>query len=128
MVGCLVVGHGNVAQAMVDACNQIAGTRDGIYTLSCDEVSPKQLHSEITALIESEDLHDGLFILVGLHGGSYWNAAVRVSREYPNVEVLSGLNLSMLLSFITKREKHSVPELAELLEHDGIRAIRRARS
>lgn len=125
MVSCLVISHGNIAQAFVDASKHIVGECEHLYTLNCEELSPKQLQQKIAHLIESKELKDGLFILVSLKGGSCWNAAVRVAKEFDKVELISGLNLSIILSFITKGEKYGFEELGEILRNDGIRGISR---
>ncbi len=125
MVSCLVISHGQIAQASLDAAKQITGDCSDLYSLACDCVTPKALYKKIAHLIESENLKDGLFILVSLRGGSCWNAAAKVAKEYDKVELISGLNLSIVLSFITKREHYSFEELAEVLLKDGVRGISR---
>ena len=125
MIACLVITHGQIAQASLDAAKQITGDCTGLYSLDCDCVTPQALHDKITHLIESENLKDGLFILVSLRGGSCWNAAAKVAKEYDKVELISGLNLSIVLSFITKRGHYDFEELAEILLKDGIRGISR---
>ena len=125
MVGCLILSHGQIAQAFVDACKKISGDADNLYTLKCDGLAPKALLEKIENLIETEDLKDGLFILVSLRGGSYWNAAARLAQKYDKIEIISGLNLSQVLSFITKKNKYSFEKLAEVLYQDGLRGITR---
>jgi len=125
MVACLVISHGKIAQASLDAAIQITGDCSGLYSLDCDLDTPKTLYNKITHLIESENLKGGLYILVSLRGGSCWNVAAKVAKEYEKVEVLSGLNLSIVLSFITKKEHCDFKELAEVLLKDGVRGISR---
>ncbi len=125
MTTCLAISHGQIAQAFLDAAEQITGECSDIYCLNCNRDTPKALYDKITHLIESENLKDGLFILVSLRGGSCWNAAAKVAKEYEKVELISGLNLSILLSFITKREQCGFKELAEVLMKDGVRGISR---
>ena len=125
MPTCLTISHGQIAQAFLDAAKQITGECSDIYCLNCDRDTPKALYDKITHLIESENLKDGLFILVSLRGGSCWNAAAKVAKEYEKVELISGLNLSILLSFITKREQCGFKELTEVLMKDGVRGISR---
>ncbi len=125
MVSCLVISHGQIAQVFLDAAKQITGECGHLYSLDCDRDTPKALYHKITHLIESENLKDGLFILVSLKGGSCWNAAAKVAKEYEEVELLSGLNLSIVLSFITKREHYGFKELAKVLLKDGVRGISR---
>ncbi len=124
MTTCLAISHGQIAQAFLDAAKQITGECD-IYSLNCDRDTPKALYDKITHLIESENLKGGLFILVSLRGGSCWNAAAKAAKKYEKVELISGLNLSIVLSFITKREHFGFKELAEVLLKDGVRGISR---
>ena len=125
MVSCLVISHGQIAQVFLDAAKQITGECGELYRLDCDRDTPKALYDKITHLIESENLETGLFILVSLRGGSCWNAAAKVAKEYEMVELISGLNLSIVLSFITKREHYGFDEFAEVLLEDGVRGISR---
>lgn len=125
MVACLVLSHGKIAEVFLDAARQITGEGDHLFSLNCNCFTPKSLYEEITHLIESENLKDGLFILVSLRGGSCWNTAAKVVREYKKVELISGLNLSIVLSFISKRKSFGFEELAEVLLNDGMRGITR---
>jgi mannose/fructose/sorbose-specific phosphotransferase system IIA component len=125
MVGCIVLSHGQVAQALLDACKQILGECDNVYALNCKGLNPKGIYDNITHLIESKNLRDGLFILVSLRGGSCWNAACKILKEREKVQLISGLNLSIILSFVTKSKECSFEELGEILVRDGIRGITR---
>ncbi|RMF64346.1 MAG: PTS sugar transporter subunit IIA [Calditrichaeota bacterium] len=123
MVGCLLITHGQIGRALVEACEQITGEVRNVFTLSCNGLTPEAIYQQITHLIEENDLKDGLFILVGLRGGSCWNAGARVVHEYDNVELISGLNLSILLSFLTKADKYPFHKLGEVMKDDGQRGI-----
>lgn len=114
-----------MAQALLDACKQIIGECNNVYALSCRGLTPKGIYDNITHLIESKNLKDGLFIFVSLRGGSCWNAASRILRERGKVELISGLNLSIILSFVTKSKQYSFEELGEVLVRDGMRGITR---
>ncbi len=123
MIGCLLLSHGSVAQALLDASRKIVGEWPNVYAFDCDQVAANLLYEKIARLIESENLQDGLFILVCLRGGTCWNVAARISRDFQKVAVISGVNLSILLSFITKHTKFDFNELAAVLIEDGRRAI-----
>ncbi|MCZ6818322.1 MAG: hypothetical protein O7G31_02375 [Calditrichaeota bacterium] len=123
MVRCLLISHGNIAPAFVEASRRIAGECENVFTLNCDALGPTRLQERIAHLIESSHLEDGLFILVSLRGGSCWHAAAKIAREHERVKVISGLNLSLLLSFITKHKKYRFEELGEVMLADGIRGI-----
>jgi len=123
-IACLVVSHGDIASRFVAASAKIAGKCDDVHYLAEKDYSPSKLREELMTMLHSELSSDGLFIFVSLKGGSYWNCAMRLAKEFPGkVTVFSGLNLSMLLSFITKKHKYSFVELAEVIISDAIRGI-----
>jgi len=121
MFNCLVITHGGIAQAVIDAASRITGEMEGIHTFSCDGLRLRDMRERI--LDVADTISDGLFILVCVRGGSVWNAAVSVANEKDDVEVISGLNLAMLLSFITKREQLTFSKLKEALLEDGRRGV-----
>jgi len=123
MVGCLVLSHGKVAQAMIDATRGIVGECEQLFTLTVQDLSVREIHKRIAAVIEKHDLQDGLFILVGLPGGSFSNAALHIAREFEKIHVISGVNLSVLISFITKHKKYNFEELGQVMLQDGQRAL-----
>lgn len=123
MTTCLVLSHGRIATAFLEAAKQITGKTDDLYCLDCSGFTPKDLHQKITSLIETKNLKDGLFIFVSLRGGSCWNAAATISREYEKVQLISGLNLCLMLSFITKKDDYTFEELGTILLKDAVRGI-----
>ncbi len=125
MIKCVVVSHGEVASGLVASCERILGECEHVYALQCRGLSRPQVQQQIEALIETENLHEGLLILVSLYGGSFWQSAVHVAGKHRNVEVISGVNLSLLISFVTKRSQYSLKELPDVLLNDAVRAIRR---
>ncbi len=123
MVSCLVISHGNIAQSYLEACKHIIGECENLFTLDSHALAPKALYQNIIHLIETHNIKEGLYILVSLKGGSCWNVAAKIAKEYDKVELISGLNLSILLSFITKCNQYSFHQLGEILLKDGIRGI-----
>jgi PTS system mannose-specific IIA component len=127
MIGCLVISHGSVARSLVDASEQIVGKCDCLYSLSSDGLTLKNLKIAISDLIERQ-FHDGLIILVCLQGGSGWNVCRAVANERDNTAIISGANLPMVLSFVTKRKQLSLQELADAMVSDGSRGIHEIRA
>jgi len=128
MCSCIILSHGTIAQSILEACNRIAGEQEHVFALNCEGQTPKGLRDTIVHLIESENLRDGLFIFVSLKGGSCWNAAARIVKEFEKVQLLSGVNLPLILSFIMKRDKIPFEELGKVLVNDAIRGIARISS
>lgn len=125
MYSCLLISHGRVAESLISATEQILGECKNLYALDCGGYSTQALCGEILNFIDTHELPDGLFILVGLRGGSCWNAAATIITQRPNIELISGMNLPMILTFITKRGQYRFEEFADVLVEYGTTGITR---
>lgn len=125
MIGGIVLTHGEIGAALIEAAKMILGEVDNVYSVSTTNLSLIDINTRLKQIISSENWGDGTIIMVSLLGGSCWNSAVGLTRQRPKVEVVSGVNLTMLISFLSKRERFSLPELAVVIKDDGIRGIDR---
>lgn len=123
MIGGIIITHGPMAQAIIKAAETILGKTTYIYGFSTTDLSIPATLEKINKILAEDDWPDETLILVTLKGGSCWNAAVTTKMYNQNLEVISGVNLSMVLSFLTKRDSHQLKELAALVLEDGIRGI-----
>jgi len=68
---------------------------------------------------------EGTLFLVDLFGGSPYNAACRVVAETENTDVITGVNVPMLLEVIDAREEtNDVAELVQIAKNSGINGIK----
>ena len=118
-----MITHGPIGAAIIEAVRCIIGTDEGLYALSVNEYSALGLAQKLENLIVDSDDGDGVILMASLKGGSCWNVSAMSSRNRRNVRTLSGVNLPMVLSFMTKREKLSLDDLATKLAEDGKRGI-----
>ncbi len=109
----IVVAHGGLAEGLVDAVRQIAGvTREELvgvpnHGLGCEELCARTR----AALAPERNL-----IFTDLPSGSCHLAALIVVRELPEIPVVTGVNLAMLLDFVFNRGlgfDELVPRLAD---------------
>ncbi|MBW1807512.1 MAG: PTS sugar transporter subunit IIA [Deltaproteobacteria bacterium] len=121
MVGLILFGHDGLAKSFLDVMQAIVGPQkqveavDVATTASSDEVG-RQLDQAIKAV----DNGHGVVILADLFGGSPANFSL--ARMVPGkVEVISGLNLAMLLKMIDLRTHElSNPEvMARAIAREG---------
>lgn len=123
MIGAIILTHGNIGEALLEAASSILGEVDNAYALSTATLSMQRLNEELKQIVVERNWSGGTIIMVSLMGGSCWNSAVAVARQLPHVEVVSGVNLAMLISFFAKRDRYNISELAEIIKEDGIRGI-----
>ncbi len=123
MVTCVLVTHGPVADALSKAAQSVMGGIAGVHALSVSPLSMESIVQKLEVLASSPEAREGMLIMATLRGGSCWNAACKVARRHRHVRVLSGVNLPMLLSFLTKRDRLPFAELVETVCRDGARGI-----
>ncbi|MBR2866037.1 MAG: PTS sugar transporter subunit IIA [Elusimicrobiaceae bacterium] len=123
MVKLILVTHGNLAQYMLETASQILGkAAEGIDTLSVTTSSSIEQGAEtLKALLAQEQ--EGAIVLTDIFGGSATNIALTATKDMPKCHVITGLNLSMLLTALNNRKKLNAKELAEKIEADGKRAV-----
>ncbi len=92
----VVLGHGQLAQALVDALERIAGTDQRLVAVSNTDCDRAQLESRL-----DEALGDGpAVVFIDMPSGSCLFAAMRNLNERENVGIVTGVNLAMLLEFV----------------------------
>lgn len=118
----IVVGHGDMAQGLVDAVRRIAGAAgDGLTAVSNQGRGPEDLKSAVEAAAGD----DPAVVFVDLEAGSCGIAAAYACRQKSDRAVVCGVNLPMLLDFVFHREM-PLEELVERVVDRGRTAIRTA--
>ena len=123
MVKLILVTHGNLAAEMLNTASQILGKQtEEVQVLSVTTSSSiEQGAQELKKMIAQAE--QGVVILTDIFGGSATNIALKSCQENPHCHVITGLNLSMLLTALNSRKKLTDKELAEKIESDGKRAV-----
>ncbi len=123
MVKIILVTHGNLGREMLDTTAQIIGkTPEDFETLSITAAAAVEDEAKKLKTMLA-DCPDGAVILTDIFGGSATNVSLTASKDCPKCNVITGLNLSMLLTAVNNRKKLSAKELAEKIEADGKRAV-----
>ena len=124
MVKIILVTHGNLAQQMLETAAQIIGKpqEDGFATFAVTAAtSVEKEAAKLQQLLQT--CENGALILTDIFGGSATNISLTASKDLTNCFVITGLNLSMLLTAINSRKKLTAKELAAKIEADGKRAV-----
>ena len=122
MVGILVVAHGNLASSLIETAELIVGHVEGVKACSfCQGSDVEKLRKMLKTSIKEVNTGDGVIILTDMFGGTPSNISLSFLEE--QVEVITGVNLPMLIGAITKRENRSIKEMAQLLKESGKRNI-----
>ncbi len=120
----ILLTHGPIGEALIEAARGVMGVDEGLHALSVTNKSAEEIAWRLKALLDApEERQEGVIILASLKGGSCWNVAAALARDHQMIRVISGLNLSMVLSFLNKRDSLSLDELSQQIVQDGLRGI-----
>lgn len=92
----VVAGHGDYAAGMISAVQQISGKGDTFRAVSSRDLSAVAIEELLRATVGA---HEAQVIFTDLPAGSCTIAARRVARDLTGVIVVTGVNLSVLLSW-----------------------------
>jgi PTS system mannose-specific IIA component len=120
--GLLVVTHGGLAFELVRALERIVGKMDGLkaLTIGWDDDLP-QARRDVERAIAAVDPGGGVLILTDMFGGTATNVTLAFLRD--GVEIVTGVNLPMLIKYANIRDKFSLKEAATRIKEQGQRSI-----
>jgi PTS system mannose-specific IIA component len=112
MIGVVLFTHGSVASALRDTAVTILGPQGAFAAVDLPpEVGREAAWSALDAAVETADEGDGLLLLVDMFGGTPSNLALARLAD-TEAEVLTGVNLAMVVRALRKREALALPALA----------------
>jgi PTS system mannose-specific IIA component len=124
MIGLVIVTHRELGQALIDASESILGRRpESIVPVSIDlNESAEKLRRRIEEGIKAVNQHQGVLILTDMFGGTPSNLSYSFLEE-GKVDVISGVNLPIVIKALNSRKNMQLGELATCLESFGRKSI-----
>ena len=124
MVSAIIVTHGDLGRELIATARSIVGEFDGCHGISNAQKSPQVLCDELTAIVDGSDPGTNFIVFVDFFGGSCCHACLSVEQERPNIKLISGVNLPMVLAFLNKRGEVAFEDLPKELISRGQNSIR----
>jgi PTS system mannose-specific IIA component len=124
MIGIVIVTHSQLGDALIDAAEFILGTRpDTMVSVSINlNEHVDKLRKKIAEAIKKVDHNRGVLILTDMFGGTPSNLSYSFLEE-GRIEVISGVNLPILIKAVDIQKEMELSELAEHLEAYGKKSI-----
>ncbi len=123
MVGILIISHGRLAEALISSVQFLVGSLKRVKGISIwPKDGKEEVKDRIQKGIREVDDGDGVVILTDVLGGTPTNLSLSVLAE-KNVEVVTGVNLPMLLTLASYRSGRSLREIGRLVKKSGRRSI-----
>lgn len=125
MIGIVIVTHSRLGDALIGAAEFIIGNRpEAMESVSIDlSENADKLRTKIAQGIKKVEGQEGILILTDMFGGTPSNLSYSLLEE-GHIEVLSGVNLPILIQAASLRDKNmKLDELAAKLEVFGKKSI-----
>ena len=123
MIGLLIITHSRLAKELLEAAGFIVGSVEAAECISIETAKDsKKLRNMIKKELDSLNQGDGVLVLVDMFGGTPSNLALSFLQK-DSVEVVTGVNLPMLLSIVNNRKGKSLVEVANIAKNAGQRSI-----
>ena len=124
MIGLVVAAHGNLGSELLMSAQMIIGPVINARAVSITHDSSMEVIRDAIAEAVAEVGKDdqGVIIVTDMFGGTPANVSMTF-LEPQSVEVITGVNLPMILKFFNSQESLGLDELAGILKSYGQQSI-----
>lgn len=116
MIQIILASHGNLAKGMKDTLNMIIGDVSMVEAFSSYRNESVNVRDAVEEIIKEKYTKADIFILTDILGGSVNTEMMSLIKEYPKIHVLSGMNLSIVISLATYAGEISQSELGQIIK------------
>jgi PTS system mannose-specific IIA component len=123
MIGMVLVTHGELANALRDAMEHVVGKQSALATVCIEsDAEIEGQRAEIALRMKEVNCGDGVILLTDMFGGTPSNLAMSMLNQ-PDVEVIGGVNLPMLVKLAKVRGSQGLAESVQCAEAAGRKYI-----
>lgn len=123
MIGLVIVTHGSLGREFQISLEHIVGPQTQLETIAVeDDLDKDTLLEKIRLSVKQVNEGDGVILLTDLFGSTPSNLAIDAMNGSP-IELISGLNLPMLICLATNRKNKNLAELVSDAKSSGRRYI-----
>lgn len=123
MIGGVIVCHGRMAEELLNALTIILGEAPNIEAISIgwyDDIEESK--KKIAQSIKRVDKKNGVVIFTDMFGGTPSNLSFTFYKDN-QVEVVTGVNLPMLIKFVSLQRNDALKETARKVVDQGKKNI-----
>lgn len=123
MIGVVLVTHGALAQAFLQAVEHVIGPQSAFETLCIEADDDMEARrSDIIEAVKRADQGQGVIVVTDMFGGTPCNLAISIMVA-GKIEVLAGANLPMLIKLAKSRESGDMERTLNEASHAGRKYI-----
>lgn len=128
MIAIVIGTHGKFSEELLRTSEMIFGKQENVATVTFEPgEGTEELVAKYESTLKSLDTKDGVLFMVDLFGGSPFNAASRIAINNKDMDILTGVNLPMLLETYGLRqvlEMKDIISMAKSAANEGIKSFK----
>jgi len=125
LINFIIVTHGEFGAYLTEAAESIVGRQEeGVRVVAISpRVSVSEIRERIRRAIAELSSVGGLILFTDMPEGTPSNLAFPLVKDVPNAEMVTGLNLCMLVSAFSHRTDYALPDLVRKVITDGQKSV-----
>lgn len=124
MVQVLLLSHGPLASAMLESCAMLFGRKENFRALCLNEDDTVDTFKEKILLEVEKSLDKKEVILLNdIPGGTPSNMSLIIQKIYPEIHILAGMNLPLVLECMIKSDFENAESIVKSIVETGKEAI-----
>jgi len=123
MIGAVIVTHGSFGEEIIKAAEMIIGKQEKIKSVAIlPKDSEATIRENISKALNEVNEGEGVLVLTDMFGGTPSNLSLCFFEENM-IEVVTGINLPMLIKFSAERKKENLSEIVLTIKEYGQKHI-----
>ncbi|MDZ7860876.1 MAG: hypothetical protein U5O15_09495 [Candidatus Krumholzibacteriota bacterium] len=114
----VVVTHGKLAKELIRTIESILGEMEDLYPVCSENYGDTMIVKKIRDIIEKYK-EERVVLFADYSGGSCFLNCIRAKVGVKGIKLISGVNLPVLLDFVTKRSLMDYDEMTDHLVKRG---------
>jgi PTS system mannose-specific IIA component len=134
MIGCIIFTHADLGSGLKNAVEGMMGKQEAFSVLSNAGMGREGMVAALKKEIMDKDYSGGMVVFVDMAGGSCWSMAKKIKSTLqdelnsksippPQIAIICGVNLPMLVKFFSLRNETPLDRLVTLIRQEGEKGI-----
>lgn len=125
MIALVVATHGEFSREIVKSAEMIIGEQDNIASITFKPGEGlEDLANKYQQALSELDTKEGVLFLVDLYGGSPFNTAAKLILMEDNMDIITGVNLPMLIECLAQRGNSRLETLVDKISQAAVEGVK----
>lgn len=94
----ILASHGGLATGALDTVRMIVGEAPNVHAVTLERDDKEPITAKVEALVKGFSPDDAVYVLTDMLGSSVNNSMVEYQAAHPDVTVIAGMNMPMVLT------------------------------